>query len=170
MNHTKFTLFSLFVLASATNAFAAPCIPETLSYYQTNYGELNACSSGVLNYFSFDFAKLSSFGAVTPSDIYITPDPANNTLLFNGIQMSTFNHAVLPGQAEQYLISYVIDPPPIVAGDDLPPAPSTSPAGPAPNSPSPSFLPPVPSPASARPTTPPAHFNALTAPIPISYK
>lgn len=127
MNHTKFTLFSLVVLASATSAFAAPCIPETLSYYQTTYGELNACSSGVLNYFSFDFAKLSSFGAVTPNDIYITPDPANSTLLFNGIQYSTFNHTVLAGQAEQYLISYVIDPPPIVAGDDLTLDPPTGP-------------------------------------------
>ena len=127
MNHTKFTLFSLFVLASAANAFAAPCIPETLSYYKANYGELNACSSGVLNYFSFDFSKLSSFGAVTADDIYITPDPANDTLLFNGIQSSTFNHVVLPGQAEQYLLSYVIDPPPIVAGDDLTLDPPTGP-------------------------------------------
>ena len=85
MKHTKSILFSLFVLASAANAVAAPCIPETLSYYKTNYGELNACTSGVLNFFSFDFSKLSSFGSVTANDIYVTPDPSQNTLLFNGI-------------------------------------------------------------------------------------
>ncbi len=127
MNHTKSILLSLFVLASAANAFAAPCVPETLSYYKANYGELNACTSGVLNFFSFDFSKLSSFGSVTANDIYVTPDPSQNTLLFNGVLPSTFNHSVLPGQAEQYLVSYVIDPPPIVAGDDLSLDPPTGP-------------------------------------------
>ena len=127
MNHTKSILLTLFVLATSANVFSAPCIPETLSYYKTNYGELNACTSGVLNFFSFDFSKLSAFGSVTANDIYITPDPSQDTLLFNGVNISTFNHVVLPGQAEQYLISYVIDPPPIVAGDDLTLDPPTGP-------------------------------------------
>ena len=127
MIHMKSVLLGLFVLATSANVFSATCIPETLSYYKTNYGELNACTSGNLNFFSFDFSKLSTYGAVTANDIFITPDPSQNTLLFNGVSASTFNHTVLAGQAEQYLISYVIDPPPIVAGDDLTLDPPTGP-------------------------------------------
>ena len=118
---------SMFAMGLAGSLTAAPCVQQTLSYYKSTYGELNACSVGALTFYSFDFAKLSAFGSVTDSDIIVTPDSPTNTLLFSGANVSTFNHVINAGEAEQYLVSYVIDPPPIVAGDDLTLDPPTGP-------------------------------------------
>ncbi len=109
----------LFALGAASQLAAAPCITQSLDYYKNNYGELTPCSSGDLTYYGFDFAKLSAPGSITALDIIVTPDPGNNTLVFSGANASTFNHFIAAGQREQYLLSYIIDPPPIVAGDDL---------------------------------------------------
>lgn len=127
MNKSSLLAFVAIALGSAGSGLAAPCVQQTLGYYKATYGELNACSVGVLTYYSFDFAKLSAFGSVTENDIIVTPDAPTNTLLFSGATAGTFNHTINAGQAEQYLLSYVIDPPPIVAGDDLSLDPPTGP-------------------------------------------
>jgi hypothetical protein len=119
MSWKLLTKLALLMAAVASSASAATCVTETLAYYEANYGALTPCTLGPLSYFSFDFAKLSTFGTVTANDILITPDPGTNSLLFSGTSASTFNHTVNVGEREQYLLAYVIDPPPIVAGDDL---------------------------------------------------
>jgi hypothetical protein len=127
MSRNLFTKLAILLAAAASSVSAASCVTGTLQYYETNYGELTPCTVGVLSFYSFDFGTLSAAGAVTANDILITPDTATNSLLFSGALGSTFNHVVAAGQREQYLLSYVIDPPPIVAGDDLSLDPPTGP-------------------------------------------
>jgi hypothetical protein len=127
MSRKVFTKLA-FVLAAAVGSIsAAPCVTQTLAYYESNFGELSPCTLGALSFYSFDFGKLSAAGTVTPNDIMITPDLATTSLFFSGATATTFNHVVLAGQREQYLLSYIIDPPPIVAGDDLSLDPPTGP-------------------------------------------
>ena len=127
MSNKLLIKLALLVVSAAGSVNAAPCIAQTLAYYEANFGELTPCTLGSLSYYSFDFAKLSAAGTVTPNDILITPDIPTSSLLFSGVSSTTFNHVVPVGQREQYLLSYVIDPPPIIAGDDLSLDPPTGP-------------------------------------------
>jgi hypothetical protein len=104
----------ILVLTSAAVALAAPvCMPGTLA----NYVALtNGCTIGpppTFTFSNFSFSLVSSSGSptiLTANDIDVTPMnsvPSELTLQFSS---SGFN--VGNGQTVEYVISYLVDPPP----------------------------------------------------------
>ncbi|MBL8176535.1 MAG: PEP-CTERM sorting domain-containing protein [Bryobacterales bacterium] len=103
------------MLLSVTNVVAAPVVCETksLAYYQATHTMLNPCSQGPLIFEAFAFQKTSVAGTITAADITVTPDGVDGFNFFTPKFNGTF--PVL----ERYAISYIVDPAPILAGDEL---------------------------------------------------
>lgn len=126
----KFVLrvtFLLAVLASAAWGQVDPCPQASLSIYQ-GFIEGNACSMGPLNFYGFGFMQLPVNaspapvggllpGYLTASDIIVRPSQFGIGLDFVGLNQQVFNRDILI--PERYYITYTVDPPPIVAGDEM---------------------------------------------------
>lgn len=102
-----------------------PCVQDTLANYSSNFGIFGgACSIGQLSYARFGFLSLKPDAStpastrITAADLLIKPAPLANSFDILPIDLALFNPQNLT-QAERYLIVYSVDPPPIIAGDDL---------------------------------------------------
>lgn len=104
-----------------------PCPQASLSVYQ-GFIEGNACSMGPLNFYGFGFMQLPVNsspapvngllpGYLTASDILVRPSQFGIGLDFVGLNPQVFNRDILI--PERYYITYTVDPPPIVAGDEM---------------------------------------------------
>ena len=128
--HLKLS-FALFMIGSA-QVFAATlnnplpaCVTDTLKNYAINYGtpDGGACTIGNLAYSRFFFSelKVTSSSALTFSilaeNLILDPVSATNSFNIAPVNTSLFNRTITI--AERYLITYNIDPPPIIAGDEL---------------------------------------------------
>lgn len=115
------TLSAVFVLATlCPTAFAETCEFASIGFYQDHYFEGEGCTSGNLTFFSFGFTQLSvngqKLGTITRDDIMVRPSAVGIGLDFYGRTDAIFNRTfTVP---ERYYITYVVDPPPIVAGDE----------------------------------------------------
>ncbi len=101
------------------------CATNTLAYYQSTYslGNGAGCKVGSLGYSKFYFEELAATNGaldtlnITASDLMIVPVAATNSFNILPVDLSDFNRAIsIP---ERYLIRYFVDPPPIIAGDEL---------------------------------------------------
>ncbi len=117
-------------------AYATPCPSQTLQFYRQEFNDGASCSNGTLNFFNFTFAKISTAGTVTAEDIIVKASANGIGLDFAGNPDSpfgldaqglpaVFNRSVT--EREQYFISYIVDPPPVIAGDELLLDPPTGP-------------------------------------------
>lgn len=145
--HISKLLPALFFLAS-TIAFATQCPTNTLDYYRLpsdppynggGYTDGFGCTNGGLTYTNFAFRELIApgnsaiTGNIKATDIIVgptsIPDPGLPSfgipptcagcsgLDFFGATASVFNRLITV--PERYFISYTVDPPPVVAGDEL---------------------------------------------------
>lgn len=100
-----------------------------MSFYEDEFGDGAACKSGGLNFFSFFFTQLpvngQKLGTITEADIMVRPSIFGIGLDFYGTTPTVFNREIT--NPERYYISYVVDPPPIVAGDEMRLDPPTGP-------------------------------------------
>ncbi|MBL8221164.1 MAG: hypothetical protein JNL62_18160 [Bryobacterales bacterium] len=103
------------LLLSVSRVVAAPvaCPTNTLDYYRSNFTTLSPCTQGDLLFKGFDFAKTTAAGSVTAANISVTPDGVDGFNFFTPLWNGTF--PVL----ERYAIAYIVDPAPILAGDEL---------------------------------------------------
>lgn len=128
--HLKFS-FALVIIGSA-QVFGASldntlpaCGRDTLKNYAANYGtpDGGACTIGQLTYSQFFFRelKVTSTSALTynilAEDLILDPVTLSNSFNIAPVNSSKFNRTVTI--SERYLITYNIDPPPIIAGDEL---------------------------------------------------
>ncbi len=125
MNLRSLLALTFFLAASSTVALAGPCATNTLAFYRDTHFDGNACSNGNLFFFNFVFAQISGPANVNANSIVVSPSTAGIGLDFSGTTESIFNRVVT--EREQYYISYTVDPPPVVAGDDLYLDPPTGP-------------------------------------------
>lgn len=103
------------LLLSVSRVVAAPvaCPTNTLAHYAANFSTLNPCAQGDLIFKEFDFAKTTVAGSITAADISVTPDGVDGFNFFTPLWNGTF--PVL----QRYAIAYIVDPAPILAGDEL---------------------------------------------------
>ncbi len=103
----------LFSIVSPVEAAPVACPTNDLAYYQATFNILNPCTQGELIFQAFAFQKTTAAGSITAADISVTPNGVDGfnffTPLFNGF------FPVL----ERYAIAYIVDPAPILAGDEL---------------------------------------------------
>ncbi|MDX2269007.1 MAG: hypothetical protein NW208_12930 [Bryobacter sp.] len=118
-------LLAAVAIGFSPTAQASTCPEASLDFYRDNFPDGFACSNGVLNYYNFQFVKLSSAGPVTANDIIVRPSATGVGIDFRGLTSTTFNRTIT--EREQYFISYTVDPPPIIAGDEMRLNPPTGP-------------------------------------------
>jgi hypothetical protein len=113
----------------APEANAAACPTASLAFYQLKYIGGLGCTSGELTFFGFGFAQLDvngqQLGAIDSFDIMVRPSSTGIGLDFYGVTDDVFNRTFT--DPERYYITYTVDPPPIVAGDELRLDPPTGP-------------------------------------------
>ncbi len=126
-----FRILSLAFFAVASCSFAGSisdlpaCGQDTLTNYQSNYSPTlgGACNIGNLTYSKFFFTELkvtpssSLTGSITADDLIIVPVQSTNSFNILPSDLSFFNRVITV--PERYLITYNVDPPPIIAGDRL---------------------------------------------------
>lgn len=102
--------------------WGADC-PATLTPLSAYYGYFdgNACTAGPLNFYNFGFMPLAvganPLGQITANDILVRPSAFGVGLDFVGARADVFNRSI--AYPERYYLTYSVDPPPIVAGDEL---------------------------------------------------
>src|SRR5260370_1120887 len=113
MDHRRYALILLVFLCTlgATSAFAGSCQPGPLAdpYLTPNF----TCSLGLFNVKSFFFSE--SAGGLDPHMIFVTPIVTTNQIefLFQG------NFTASQSQMFTYILSYFLDPPPIIHGEQI---------------------------------------------------
>ncbi len=113
------------VFGTTINNSLPACVKASLADYATNFGtpDGGACTIGSLTYSQFFFRelKVTSVSALTfnilASDLLIDPVSLTNSFNIVPVDTSDFNRTITV--AERYLITYNVDPPPIIAGDEL---------------------------------------------------
>lgn len=120
-----FATFGMVHGFATTIANLEDCTENSLAYYQATYslGNGKGCKIGELGYSKFYFEELAASlsapdsGNITANDLIIVPNFGNNSFSILPSNLNEFNRIVTV--AERYLISYFVDPPPIIAGDEL---------------------------------------------------
>ena len=127
-----FLLLTAAAIASATPI--APCSAGTLTSYLTMSSIGESCSIGSLIYGNFQFAYIKpttaspSSGTISSDMILVSPSVADNafSLLSNPLFDNTQGDPATDGvfnrlfvNMERYFLNYLVDPPPIIAGDEL---------------------------------------------------
>jgi len=113
------------IFGSTINASLPSCTSGSLQSYVDNFGigAGGACTIGTLTYSKFFFKELKVTTAssltnnITASSLNIDPVSALNSFNILPVSLSSFNRTII--NSERYFISYNVDPPPIIAGDEL---------------------------------------------------
>lgn len=113
LNRCALTVGLVFAMSACCWADPVACPSDSLANYKANYTTFSPCSVGELKFKAFDFAKLSSAGTLTAAGINVSPYAPNGLNFFTNYFNGTF---LTP---ERYLITYIVDPAPIVVGDEL---------------------------------------------------
>ena len=127
-----FLLLTAAAIASATPI--APCSAGTLTSYLNMSSSGESCSIGSLIYGNFQFAYIKptttspSSGTISSDMILVSPSVADNA--FSLLSNPAFDNTPLDPATdgvfnrlfenmERYFLNYLVDPPPIIAGDEL---------------------------------------------------
>ncbi len=130
------TLFWVSTTVTFANNIAGntPLCPEaTLQSYLNSYGSGlsgGSCAIGQLSFAKFDWAafnvlsnnsSLTIYDTIKPADLILKPVEARNSFDIIPVagKETLFNRTINAGKSERYFFTYNVDPPPIIAGDEL---------------------------------------------------
>jgi hypothetical protein len=119
-----FGLIGPSLLATTINSLP-DCQEDTLASYTATYslGNGRGCKIGNLGFSKFYFEEFAATAGapdtlnIEASDLIIRPNAATNSFSILPSTLSLFNRVITA--PERYYISYFVDPPPIIAGDEL---------------------------------------------------
>jgi hypothetical protein len=110
--------------AGSISGVACPSAPTSLSSYQSTFASFEQrCDVGVLSYYDFQFQSLMP--SASPVDgfndlIQVTPSTSGSGLFFSSAYQDAASMFSATGlTAVRYAIQYIVDPAPIIGGEQL---------------------------------------------------
>lgn len=110
--------------AGSVSGLACPGTPTSLSAYQTNFATFSQrCDVGILSYYDFQFQSLML--TASPVDnfnnlIQVSPSVSGSGLFFSSAYVDAASMFAATGLTSvKYAIQYIVDPAPIIGGEQL---------------------------------------------------